>query len=248
MSKLLCFAKRNTKEILRDPISVFFGIAFPIVLLLLLTLINRSIPPQAQMTLFHIANLCPGIGVFSLSFLALFTAILISKDRGSSFLHRLFTSPLKSSDFILGYLLPLLPMALAQLFVCYAASLLLGLEFSAQILLACAVSLPIAVVNIALGMIFGTLLSEKAVGGVCGALLTNVSAWLSGIWFSLDLVGGAFEKIAYLLPFANAVDAARFALSGDYASIWGNLWPVCLWAIGLLFFAVLIFSKSRKAK
>ena len=248
MSRLLCFAKRNTKEILRDPISAFFGVAFPIVLLLLLTLIDRSIPAQAQMTLFHIENLCPGIGVFSLSFLALFTAILISKDRGSSFLQRLFTSPLKSSDFILGYLLPLLPMALAQLFVCYATSLLLGLDFSVRILLACAVSLPIAVVNIALGMIFGTLLNEKAVGGVCGALLTNVSAWLSGIWFSLDLVGGAFKKFAYFLPYANAVDAARFALSGDYSSLWGSLWPVCLWAAALLFLAVFLFSRSRRAK
>lgn len=248
MAKTLCFAGRNTKEILRDPISAIFGIVFPIVLLLLLSLINSSIPAEAGMTLFEISSLTPGVAVFSLSFLALFAAMLISKDRGSSFILRLYTSPLTGSGFIWGYLLPLVPMALIQLLVCYMAALLLGLELSGNILLACAVSLPVGVVNIALGMIFGTLLSEKAVGGVCGALLTNVSAWLSGTWFSLELVGGAFRKIAYLLPFANAVDAARAALSGNYGEIWNKLWIVLAWAVGLLLVAVILFTKKMKVK
>ncbi len=248
MAKTLCFARRNIKEILRDPISAIFGVIFPIVLLLLLSLINNSIPAEAGMTLFEISSLTPGVAVFSLSFLALFAAMLIAKDRGSSFILRLYTSPLKGSGFIWGYLLPLVPMALIQLLVCYGAALFLGLELSGNILLACGVSLLVGVVNIALGMICGTLLSEKAVGGICGALLTNLSAWLSGTWFSLDLVGGAFRKIAYLLPFANAVDAARAALSGNYGEIWSKLWIVLVWAVGLLLVAVILFTKKMKAK
>ncbi len=248
MSKILCFAKRNTKEIIRDPISAFFGILFPVILLLLLSLINRSIPKEAEMRLFDIETLAPGIAVFSLSFLALFSAMLISKDRGSSFILRLYTSPLSGSGFILGYLLPLLPMALGQLAVCYAAALLLGLDFSGNILLAWAVSLPVGVVNIALGMIFGTLLNEKAVGGICGALLTNLSAWLSGIWFSLDMVGGIFKKIAYILPFANAVDAARAALEGSWSAAGEKLLPVLLWAAVLLAIAIFLFRRKMKAR
>ena len=248
MRKMLFFARRNQKEMLRDPISVFFGVLFPVILLLLLTIIDRSLPAEAQMDLFRAEKLAPGIAVFSLSFISLFAAMLIAKDRGSSFLLRLYTSPMRGRDFILGYLLPLLPMALVQMVVCYAASLALGLHLTWNILLAVAVSLPVAAVYIALGMLCGTLLSEKAVGGVCGALLTNVSAWLSGIWFSLDLIGGAFRRIAYLLPFANAVDAARSALAGDLGAVWGRLWIVLAWAVGLLVAAVAVFARKMKVK
>ncbi len=248
MAKMRFFARRNAKEILRDPLSVFFGLAFPLVLLLLLSLMNRSIPVQAGMTLFQIEALTPGIGVFGLSFLALFTATLISRDRCSSFISRLYTSPLTGRDFILGYLLPLLPMALAQLLVNYATALLLGLEPSARILLACAVSLPMAVVHIALGMICGTLLSEKAVGGVCGALLTNLSAWLSGTWFSLELLGERFRKVAELLPFAKGVEAARAALSGDTAALLSGFWVESAWAVGLLILAIALFSRKMRVK
>ena len=159
MKRTLCFAKRNLKELVRDPISLFFGILFPIILLLLLTLINQGIPAQAQMTLFEIETLAPGIGVFSMSFVALFAAILISKDRSGSFMLRLYTSPMTGTNFILGYLLPLLPMGLAQLAVCYAAALALGLKFSVNLLLSIAVSVPILAVNIAIGAICGTCLN-----------------------------------------------------------------------------------------
>ena len=248
MRKMLFFAGRNQKELLRDPLSLGFGVAFPVALLLLLSIINSAIPAQAKMNLFQPALLTPGIAVFSLSFIALFTAMLIAKDRADSFMLRLYTSPLSGGGFLVGYLLPLLPMVLAQMAVCFATALALGLQLSWNILLCIAVTLPAAVVFIALGMLCGTLLSEKAVGGACGALLTNLSAWLSGTWFSLDMIGGAFRKIAYLLPFANAVDAGRRALAGDYGAIFGRLWIVLAWAAGLLLLAILVFQRKMKIR
>lgn len=247
MKRTLCFAKRNLKEMVRDPLSLFFGIVFPILLLLLLSLINKSIPAEAEMRLFEIETLTPGIGVFSMSFVALFTSLLISKDRGSSFMLRLYTSPMMGTDFILGYLLPLLPMGLVQLAACYAAALALGLPLSVNLLLAIAVSIPILIVNIAIGAICGTCLDEKAVGGICGALLTNVSAWLSGIWFPLEQVPGLREA-AKILPFKNAVDAARAAVAGDFGGAFGKLRLVCLWAAVLLIAAIVIFARKMKAK
>ena len=109
-------------------------------------------------------------------------------------------------------------------------------------------NVPIALVNLALGMLCGTLLPEKAVGGMCGALLTNVSAWLSGIWFSLDLGGKVFRRIAYALPFANAVDAARAALAGDWGGMFPQLWIVLAWAFGLLTAAIVIFRRKMTAR
>lgn len=193
--RLTAFASRNTKEILRDPLTFCFGLGFPVVLLLLLSAINTAIPEQAQMTMFNIDKLTPGITVFGMSFISLFSSMLIAKDRTTSFMMRLFTSPLKAHEFIIGYTLPLLPMAILQSAVCVVVAFFLGLEVSVNILLMLAVNIPISIVFISLGLLLGTLLNEKAVGGICGALLTNLSAWFSNIWFDTAMVGGWFKTL-----------------------------------------------------
>lgn len=240
------FASRNTKEILRDVITLFFGLAFPIVLLLLLYAIGSSVPKEANMNMFDIEVLAPGITVFGLSFIALFSAQLIAKDKTTSFMMRLFTSPIKSHEFILGYTLPLIPMSLVQTFICYIAALLLGLKFTPNIFLAAVVNIPITLVFVALGLLCGTVLSEKAVGGVCGALLTNFSAWFSNIWFDTALVGGWFEEVANALPFAHAVNAARYALNGEFESIMPDLLWVIGYAVVLLATSIAIFTVKMK--
>lgn len=240
------FASRNTKEILRDILTLFFGLAFPLVILLLLYAIGSAVPEEAHLDMFDIENLTPGITVFGLSFIALFSAQLIAKDKTTSFMMRLFTSPIKSSEFILGYTLPLIPMSLVQTLICYIAALILGLKFTPNILLAAVVNIPIALVFIALGLLCGTVLSEKAVGGICGALLTNLSAWFSNIWFDTALVGGWFEEIANALPFAHAVNAARYALNGEFGSVMPDLLWVIGYAVVLLAVAIVIFTVKMK--
>lgn len=244
--RTLAFASRNTKEILRDLLTLFFGLGFPLVLMVLLSAINSSIPSEAGMQLFNIELLAPGISVFGLSFVSLFSAMLISKDRTTSFVLRLFTSPIKPSEFILGYTLPLLPMSLVQTAFCYIAGLFFGLEFNANLLLALVVNIPIALVFISLGLLFGTVLNEKAVGGVCGALLTNLSAWFSNIWFDTSLVGGWFENIANALPFAHAVNAARYAVSGEFSQIMPELWWVIGYAAVLMIVSIIVFTFKMK--
>ncbi|MEA4964528.1 MAG: ABC transporter permease [Oscillospiraceae bacterium] len=209
--RTLVFARRTAKEILRDPLSLGFGLGFPVILLLLMTAIQKNIP----VSLFELRTLTPGITVFGLSFISLFSATLVAKDRGGSLIARLRSSPMTGGNFIFGYLLPLLPMAVCQMLVSYLVALALGLTWTPRILLSIVVQLPAALFFLAVGLVCGCCFTEKQVGGICGALMTNLSAWLSGAWFDLKLVGGAFETIAYLLPFANATDAGRAALSGD---------------------------------
>jgi ABC-2 type transport system permease protein len=241
--KMLVFASRNSKELLREPATLAFGIGFPLVVLLLLSAIQSNIP----ISLFEIESLAPGIAVFGLSFFSLFAGMLIAKDRTTSFLMRLFASPLTARDFILGYIIPILPMAVAQSIVCFIAAFFLGLTLTVNILLVLLVLLPTAALFIGIGLLAGSLLSDKAVGGICGALLTNVSAWLSGIWFDLNLVGGWFKSLAYALPFAHAVDAARAALSGDYPSIFPHLIWVIGYAVLILVIAIVVFSTRMKS-
>lgn len=240
--RMISFARRNFKEILRDPLTVIFGLGFPLVLLCLLSAIQANIP----VPLFEIAHLAPGITVFGLSFMTLFSATLISKDRASALLQRLYTTPLTPLDFILGYTLPILPFALAQSAVCYLAALFFGLEPTVNLLLALLFVLPISVLYIGLGLLFGSILSDKQVGGICGALLTNLSAWLSGTWFDLNLVGGVFKKIAYALPFVHAVEVERAVIAGDLAGVFPHLWWVLGYGIGVLVVAVFLFLRQMK--
>ena len=240
--KMLAFARRNAKEILRDPLTVIFGLGFPLVLLLLLSAIQANVP----VPLFEIDRLSPGIAVFGLSFMTLFSATLIAKDRETSFLQRLYTTPLTPLDFILGYTLPVLPFAVAQGVVCYLFALLLGLTPTVNILLSILFGIPVSVLFIALGLLFGSLLNVKQVGGICGALLTNLSAWLSGTWFDLELVGEVFKRIAYALPFVHAVEMERAVLAGNF----GDALPHLLWVLGyaVLAFGAAVFAFLRQMK
>ena len=189
----------------------------------------------------------PGIAVFGYSFIALFSATLISKDRTTSFLLRLFASPLTSLDFILGYVLPMLPMAMAQTVVCFLAAFFFGLPVSVNILLTLLVLMPAAILYIAIGLLAGSVLNDKQVGGICGALLTNLSAWLSGTWFDLNMIGGVFRAIAYALPFVHAVEAGKAALSGNYALILPHLLWVIGYAAAVMGVAVYAFRKRMQS-
>jgi ABC-2 type transport system permease protein len=240
--KILTFANRNTKEIIRDPLTVAFGLGFPLVLILLLSAIQSNIP----VALFEIQHLAPGICVFGLSFMTLFSATLISKDRGSSLLERLYTTPLTPLDFILGYTLPVIPFAVVQSIICYIVALILGLDFTFNILFAVLFIIPISILFIALGLLFGSILTDKQVGGICGALLTNLSAWLSGTWFDLELVGGVFKRIAYALPFVHAVEMERAIIKGDFVGMFPHLWWVLGYAIFALVLAVTLFLRQMK--
>ena len=240
--RLLTFANRNTKEILRDPLTLFFGLGFPLVLILLLSAIQANIPVK----LFEIQHLTPGITVFGLAFMTLFSATIIAKDRGSSLLQRLYTTPLTPLDFILGYTLPMIPLSVSQCVICYIAAIVLGLDITINILYAVVCIIPISILYIAMGLLCGSVLSDKQVGGICGALLTNLSAWLSGVWFDLDLVGGAFKNISYALPFVHAVDMERAILAGDFLGIFPHLWWVLGYAAVLLVLAVLMFLRQMK--
>ena len=235
--RMMTFAKRCTKEILRDPINLFFGVGFPVVLLLLLSAIQANVPVE----LFEINTLAPGITIFGLSFMTLFSATLISRDRESAFLQRLYTTPLTGVEFVLGYMLPIIPIAIAQTIVCYLFALLLGLTFSVNIIYAIIGIIPMAIFNIGLGLLCGSVLGVKQVGGICGALLTNLSAWLSGIWFDLKLVGGFFEKIANVLPFVHAVELEKALLNGNPVTAATQIVPILLYSAGVTIAAVLCF-------
>ena len=240
--RILTFSKRCAKEILRDPLTLGFGLGFPLVLLYLLSAIQANIPVD----MFEINSLTPGITVFGMSFMSLFSATLVAKDRESALLQRLYTTPLTGADFIIGYMLPLLPIALCQTAICYITALPLGLTFGIKILYAIIGNIPMAIFNVSLGLLCGSILGVKQVGGICGALLTNLSAWLSGVWFDLSLVGGAFEKVAKVLPFMNAVELEKGIFNGGDGQAATHFATVAIYALAATVAAVICFFRQMK--
>ena len=239
--RIILFAQRNFKEILRDPLNLFFGLGFPLVLLLLLSLINSSIPPEANNTMFAIENLAPGLAMFGSSFMALFSGMLLAKDRNSSFLMRLYVSPMNSLDFIVGYTLPILLITIFQSTITLLTSCILNLELSVYILFAIFITSLTSLLFVGFGLLFGSLLNEKAVGGICGALLTNLAGWFSGIFIPLDLVGGTFKAVSEVLPFYHSVQAIQTSLNGDFSKLLPHLGIVFGYTIAIFIFAIIVF-------
>lgn len=240
--RTLAFASRNLKELIRDPMMTIFSVGFPVVLLLLFTAIQSSIP----VSLFALDSITPGLAAFGLSFIALFSGMLLAKDRSTSFLMRLFASPLTAADYLIGYMIPLLPIAVAQSAICFLLAFVLGLPVTANVLLSIVVLIPTAVLFIGIGLMMGSLVNDKAVGGI-SSIIINISALLSGTWFDIKLVGGTFKKIADVLPFVHSVNAARAALSGDYAAILPNLAGVCGYAIVVIVIAIILFRRKMSS-
>ncbi len=241
MNRTLAFANRCLKELLRDPLGIIFGAGLPLVLLFLMSALRQSTGAD----IFPIANFAPATAVFAQTFLSMFTGILIAQDRGSAYLTRLFASPLTASNFILGYSLPILPLALVQGAICLGASLLLGLNMNIYLLLALICLLPSAVLFIALGMLLGCLFRETQVGGV-GSILVQVMAFTSGMWFDVQMIGGGFLAISKSLPFMYAVDLIKNAVAGDFSTLPANLLVVCAWAAAFFAFAVFVFRRKMK--
>ncbi len=243
--RMLSFANRNRKEILRDPLSLIFGIGFPLILLLLMTWLKKSLPDMPT-ELFALSAFAPGMVMFGQSFISMFLGILMAGDRSGSFLMRLFASPMRCIDYIGGYALPLIPIAAAQSALCFTAAVLLGLPVSVHILPAVLLSVLNSLLFIALGLLIGSVLqNSQQVGGI-GSVLVNVAAWLSGVWFPLDQIGGGFTAVCKALPFYHAVESVSLTLAGDYGAVLPHLLVLLLYTT--LFAAAAVFLFYRRMR
>jgi ABC-2 type transport system permease protein len=244
--RIYLFSGRNAREILRDPINLFFGLAFPLILLLLFALINSNLLPKRRTPCFpgtddaRSRDVRHGIHGVVLGRVA---------GQGQNFVvpDRLFTSPMRSVDFILGYTLPMIAFALAQAALTFGVAILVGLPPSVNILLGIAAVIPITVLFVGIGLLCGSVMNDKAVGGVCGALLTNVAGWLSGIWFPLDLAGGARSNRSLWFCLHHAAEVARAALSGSFEGLWQHIAVMLGYTVAITPAAVIVSTGKMRS-
>lgn len=252
MSRVGTFTRRNLLEMSRDALSYIFCIAFPLVMLVIMTIVNQSIPKEG-VTIFQIDNLAGGITIFGLTFVMLFTAITVAKDRAGAFLTRLYATPMKSGDFTKGYILPMLIIAGVQAVISFAASFVVSLITGSTlnvlgILLAIVTLIPPAVMFIAIGLIFGTLFNEKSAPGIC-SIIISLGSFLGGIWFDAEQTGGVMLTICKCLPFFYCTKAVRSAIKLDitWDTYFLPLIIVTVIAVVLVLLASVAFRRKMKA-
>ncbi|MCP6682867.1 ABC transporter permease [Bacillus nakamurai] len=239
---MLNFAIRNRKEIFRAPLSIILGIALPVILLLVFTTIEKNAPLDT----FKVNNLTPGLIVFSFAFLTMFSALLIAKDKQTALLTRLFASPLKITDYVAGYTLPMIPLAILQITICYVAAMAAGLSVEwLNLLASIAVLLPIALMSIFLGLCLGAIFTDKQISGI-GTIYITLVQFLGGAWMDLNLLGETFNKIANALPFVHAIELAQEVIIGDYSAFNEHFWQTVGYAVLSLLIAILAFHKIYK--
>ena len=238
--RTLVFAKRNIKEIFRDPISLIFCIGLPLFLLIIFQQFN--IPAEA----YKISNFAPSVVVFSFTFITLFCGTLVSKDRTSSLLARLFTSPLKPHEFVIGYTISTVPLATLQSILFLFVSLFFGVEFNLNLILTILISIPISILFVGIGILIGCTFSDKQTPGISSVLVQLVT-FTSGMWFDINIMNNAFKIVCDILPFRYAVDLTRSFLVGDYSDILVPILILLGYIIIVYMLTIILFNKKMSS-
>ena len=246
LGRIYTLTKRNFKEILRDPISLSFTIGLPLIMEILFYFIFHKLTSQ-----FEMRYLAPGIVVFSQAFLSLFIGLLISLDRSSSFLTRLYVSKAKSYEFIISYALSVIPIVLVQSILFFLIGGIIDVSiFKIEIIYCILLSIVTSLVFLGLGILFGCLCNEKSVGGVASIIISCQSV-LSGMWFPVEGMSGGFIKLMNILPFKNATILIQNTLNGITDMFNDFIKPLIIvlsYSVVVFILAILVFKKKMKTK
>ena len=236
--RIINFSKRNFKELIRDPLSLIFAIILPLFLLFIFQQFN--IPNDS----YKLENFTPGIIVFGFSFITLFTAMLISKDRTTSLLIRLGISPMKSVEYILGYIIAIIPIIIIQNILFYILAIILGLSFSLNIVWSALISIIIAIFFIAIGILIGSIFTEKASSGI-SSIIVQLVCFTSGMYFPKELLGETFGKICEYLPFESSVIIIKGIMNNNLELIsYKNIIVFTIYTIVTLILSIFVFKKK----
>lgn len=238
--RALNFAKRNFKEIIRDPLSIIFALLLPLFLLFIFQ--QFKIPNES----YKLENFTPGIIIFSFSFISLFTATLVASDRSTSLLTRLCASPLKTIEYVLGYTVSILPIVIIQNVLFFIAGFILGLDFNINVIFAILITIPISILFIMLGILIGCISTEKSASGI-GSVVVQLVAFTSGMYFSTDMVGKFFNTLCDVLPFSGTLDITKGFLHGNYSNLLSPTIIVLIYIIGVTILACILLKKRLQS-
>ncbi|HHU55940.1 MAG TPA: ABC transporter permease [Acholeplasmataceae bacterium] len=247
VKRILVFTNRNIKEIIRDPLSLIFLFLLPAFMLILFYLLFHKLTSQ-----FQIKYLAPGMISFSHAFLALFISLVISGDKESAFITRLYTTPLRSYEFIIGYVLSIIPIGIIQtLIMLFLGGILEPSFFSLNMLICIPISLISILFFVSFGILFGTLFNQKSVGGIT-SILIMCQSMLSGMWYPLESMSGGFNTFINVLPFRSGSMLFQNIMIGFDTNVFDNiikpLLIILAYTVAAWILAIIIYMHKMKEK
>ena len=152
-------------------------------------------------------------GVISLAVLmvtTIFSVIIIVREKTGGMLERLFSTPLRPMELVVGHALALSVIAVAQSLVVLAAAILLfQIQIAGSVALAFAALLLFAVGNQGLGMMASAAARNELQAVQFIPLVLFPSLLLTGVFYPLEAIPGGLRSLSWFVPLTYANDAMR---------------------------------------
>ena len=190
-----------------------------------------------------------GIIVFGLLIMIPTAGRIMLRDKETRFLQRMLTTPARPWEYIAGYSLSMVLLAIVQIFFFILLGWLFGMDIVGSLFLGFVVYLLTAIGSIGIGMVVASLSKSENQGEALSWLFSMPLAMVSGVWFSIEAMPSYIRTFANLFPYAHAVTASRAvlirgagleAISGDF------IFLVC-WAAGIFIIGTLLFSRTMRS-
>lgn len=205
----------ETRLYLRDPATVFFGLFFPVVLLITLGLLmpwadlpfDETDPVLSQIT--AISAYTPIVLALAIGTVAYSTfPPVMATYREKGVLRRLSTTPLPPSRLLVAQLLVNLGMLLVAATLAVAAGVVvLDVSLPADPLVVLLAFVAGAVSSMAVGSLIAALAPTTGAATGTGMLVYTMSLFFAGVWMPLPLLSETVQTISRFTPLGAASQA-----------------------------------------
>ncbi len=190
----------------------------------------------------------PGIIIFGLLILVPTSARLMVKDKEAGYMSRLLTTPTRPWEFISGYSLALVVIAIVQIIIFIMLGVAFGMNIVGNIFLAFLVYFVAGLCSIGIGMVVAALSkSENQAEPLCW-LIAMPLAVLSGVWFPQEIMPDFIQVLGDIFPFSHAVSASRMIIirGADFGAVSSSIIFITAWAAGAFMLGIALFRHKMK--
>ncbi len=246
LKRILAIVKIEYKSLIRSPAPLYMILLLPVALVLLFSLMFRSIIIEDVGTsVFEF--LVPGLYAFSGLFMAVPVSLSFSEEREQGLLKRINTTPMTGSEFIGSHLISNMSMAIIQVAIIAVLTFLMGFRGATEgIVFAFVLMVIFSISTIGFGLITATISkSAKAAGGIIQIFVLPQQFLASGLY---PLPTEA-KVVSQFMPLHYASDALTLLFNGVALSdinIWVDLIILSLFSIGIIIVGIFLFKKYGK--
>ena len=228
------------KLFMREPMLLFWGLLFPVGLLVVLGVAGSSKPQHSLGGVKLIVAYTPVVMVFTLTILALSAlpaALASYRDKG--YLRRLSTTPigavrLLAAQVIINFALAASVVILIALVSHFAFSVALPRQLGGFLL---AIVLTMGAM-LSLGTLIAAVAPSQRIAAAAGSLLFFPLMFFAGLWVPQAEMGAGLRDVSHYTPLGAAVPAVQNAIAGH--------WPGTVHLLVLAAYAVLLCALAAR--